>query len=217
MDLHAGFQKSLTSPFYAFVFARMGIRRLHAEMNSAYAQIRSMQRTKAKLEEKASPFDSARITSLGLVIGSLQAGQKENREILRGMGEYILQIGYQIDAFTTLEERFELLNCNVADRPAVDDEHSGMTFLMGAYCVEDSAEHRRDQSNDRPLHAAVNAHIQHVMFSTPEGRKATDGMFEKLFEPGGLFEGVPTYTRTPDGEMHRNPPKLVCLAGGGAQ
>ncbi|WP_332848691.1 hypothetical protein [Massilia sp. S19_KUP03_FR1] len=205
--------KCTRSVFFAM---RLGVRRLHAKLEQDYAQIRSLGRKKAILASGASPFNQDRIAKIDSEIADVRVHSTALRDVLRDAGKVLIQVGDQIDSETTLEQRFELMNCNVADRPTIDDEHSGMVYLMGVYCVEDSAQHRCDQFNDRPLHAAVNAHIHHQMFSTPEGRKVADEIFDEMLAPGGLLEKVSTYTRSSDGPMHRNPPRLVCVEGGAA-
>jgi hypothetical protein len=66
-----------------------------------------------------------------------------------------------------MAQRLELLNCNPADRAHLDAPEIGLINLIAVYCVEDSAWHRGDDFNDRPLFNAVNAEIMRVLFKMP--------------------------------------------------
>lgn len=134
------------------------------------------------------------------------------RSHVQHIGAVLIDLAPEIDKMTTLSQRLELLNCNRADRTDLgqsDETDLGMMHLMAVYCIEDSAEHRSDEWNDRPLHEAVNAEVHRVMFSTPEGKVASKGLFDELFSPGGMFEKVPRYYRQPDGAMLRQAPPLT--------
>ena len=160
----------------------------------------------------ANPFNLHRVAALDAAIVEMSATRDWVRETQQEIGRSLLDLAPAVDGITTLDERLELLNCNPADRAdlyKLNDPDLGMVHLIAVYCVEDSAEHRDDEWNDRPLHAAVNAEMHRVMFNTPEGRVASDKLFDGLFAPGGLFEGVPTYYRQPDGTMLRKAPSLT--------
>ena len=210
-------ESNAPSPIQIFIRLRMSARRQHAYLATINRALRMVRRRHERMVEAAMPFDGARRSKLEADIAEIEGIRDEARVLYREIGALLIAVADPIDAETTLEQRLELLNCNVADRTELPSDSQGMLYLMGVYCLEDSAGHRRDQFNDRPLHGAVNTHIQHVMFATPEGRAATDKLFDRLFAPGGLFEGVPTYTRKPDGTMLRNPPKLTLHEGGVAQ
>lgn len=197
----------LDQPIVAFMRLRLMARSAH-ELQSSYRWLcRLAERARSRLE--GGPFNAHRITQLDEQIAAINAELKVIRDHVQHVGAVLIEIGHEIDKVTTLEQRLELLNCNHADRGDIEESDCGMVLLMAAYCVEDSAFHRNDQWNDRPLHAAVNAEIHRVMFKTPEGRVASDKMFGELFAPGGLFEGVPTYYRQPDGTMLRKAPSLT--------
>jgi len=197
----------VSGPIAAFHRMRRNTRTVHENLDHAHTLIRIGKRYRARLE--STPFNGARIKALESEIAKVEDERKKLWEQQRLLGRALIDLAPWIDGTTTLEQRLELLNCNPADRDRIDEPDLGMVMLMAAYCTEDSAEHRGDQWNDRPLHAAVNAEMQHVMFHTPEGREVSDKLFDKLFAPGGMFEAVPRYYRQPDGTMLRQAPPLT--------
>jgi len=121
---------------------------------------------------------------------------------MRGYGRLLMDLALFIDTYTTLDERCDLLNVNIADRSQLSSD-DGVVRIVFAHGLEDSAERRHCQWNDGPLFRA--AQLVFVDFlATPEGRAVGD----TLFRPGGVFEGLPIYSTKPDGTMKRNPPKL---------
>jgi len=79
----------------------------------------------------------------------------------------------------------------------------GVVRIVFAHGLEDSAERRHCQWNDGPLFRAAQLVFADFL-SSPEGL----AVGASLFQPGGLFERVPTYSTKPDGTLTRNPPKL---------
>jgi hypothetical protein len=108
-----------------------------------------------------------------------------------------------IDAATTLADRCELLNINVADRDELTEE-DGIAKLIFLHGLEDSAMYRKQDYLDRPLNNALRWVFMDFLTETPEGRKVGDS----LFEAGGMFEFLPVYKQRPDGTMERCPPPL---------
>jgi len=197
----------LKSPIVAFMRLRLMARSAHAIEASYRGLLHLGRRARVRLE--AGQFNAHRISQIDEQIKAVDAEMKVVRDHIRHVGAVLIDLGPEIDKVTTLEERLELLNCNRADRKRIDEPNISMVLLMGAYCVEDSAQHRNDEWNDRPLHAAVNAEMHRVMFDTPEGKAVSDKLFDELFAPGGMFEKVPRYYRQPDGTMRRQAPPLV--------
>ena len=212
-------ERSLTdSPKSSVVFffhLRMLARGLHEELESLRTDARRARRERSRLE--ANPFNAHRIGLWDQYISRTDAFVKNSREALRLTGRDLIDLAPQVDAMTTMTDRLDLLNCNSADRADLPEPDIGLVQLIGVYCVEDSAEHRNDEWNDRPLHAAVNAEVQHVMFDTPEGRAASDKLFAGLFAPGGMFESVPKYYLQPDGTMLRQAPPLTLHDASGSR
>lgn len=166
---------------------------------------------------KDSPFDKHRLKEANFHRKAVQDHLQTIYRAQESMGRIITDMAPRIDAITTMEQRLELLNCNPADRTHLDETDIGLVHLIAVYCVEDSAAHRRDRLNDRPLHAAVNAEMIRVMFDTPEGRAARKPITDALFAPGGLLHGVPTYYRQPDGSMKRKAPALALHDAAGSR
>jgi len=203
-------QMGISSPIDAFHRARRNARIEYEKLEKAHRLIRVNNRAKSMLGD--SPFNTARIAALDAEIAIVEVERKKMREQQELLGRALVDLAPWIDATTTLDQRLELLNCNCADRAELGqlgEANPGMVHLIAVYCVEDSAAHRNDEWNDRPMHAAVNAEMHRVMFRTPEGKAASEGLFDELFAPGGMFEKAPKYFEQPDGTMLRQAPPLT--------
>jgi hypothetical protein len=133
-----------------------------------------------------------------------QLGEESRKlsDAMRKWGHFLMDFAAVIDAYSTLEQRCELLNVNAADRRALSPD-DGIVRIVFAHGLEDSAERRRAKWKDGPLFRAAEL-VFHEFLMTDAGRAVGD----TLFQPGGLFEKVPTYSQSPDGTMTRNRPKL---------
>lgn len=217
--LHTAFlpvEPMLNRPIVAFMRLRLMARSAH-EIRASYEDLmRIGRRARARLE--AGRFNAHCIAELDATIKTIETGLKAIRAHFQHVGAVLIDLAPEIDKVTTLGQRLDLLNCNHADRARLDKFDAadlGMMYLMSAHCVEDSAQHRNDEWNDRPLHAAVNAEVQRVMSHTPEGRAVSDKLFDELFAPGGMFEAVPRAYLQADGTLlHQAPPLTVYDANG---
>lgn len=203
------------APLTDFAIIRHYARANRARRADAKAQLRSIVQIAAQYRE--SPFDRHRLKKANAHMDTILEHLRSIRRADQALGRLIYELAPRIDAMTTMEQRLELLNCNVADRAELDEPNIGLIELIAAYCVEDSAAHRRDQYSDRPLYNAVNAEMMRVMFRTPEGRAASKPIMDSAFEPGGILHGVPTYYRQADGTMKRKAPSLVLHDAAGAR
>lgn len=168
----------LDQPIVAFMRLRHMARSAH-EIEASYRGLLHVGR-RARNRLDAGQFNAHRIAQLDEHINAVDAELKVIRDHIQRVGAVLIDLGPEIDKVTTLDQHLELLNCNHADRDSIDESNITMVLLMAAYCVEDSAEHRKDQRNDRPLHAAVNAEMHRVMFDTPEGNALSDKLFDEL-------------------------------------
>jgi hypothetical protein len=203
------------SVLVSFALVRHFVRDNYETTAQRWTQLRRARRDAKRLGD--SPFNRHRLDAMSKHIESLEACWRSGRACQQTLGRIIIDMAPRIDAVTTMEQRLELLNCNPSDRAELPEPDIGLVELIGVYCVEDSAAHRGDEFNDRPLHAAVNAEIMRVMFKTPEGRAASEQIFDAAFAPGGIFHGAPTYYRQPDGTMKRKAPSLVLHDASGAR
>ncbi|WP_198116906.1 hypothetical protein [Massilia rhizosphaerae] len=199
----------------SFALVRHFVRENYKTTNDRLAQLRRARRQAKMLGD--SPFNKHRQSAMQKHIESLEACWQSGRDCQKGLGRIIIDMAPRIDAQTTMAQRLELLNCNPADRSDLDEPDIGLVNLIAVYCVEDSAAYRGDEFNDRPLFNAVNAEIMRVMFKTPEGRAASEKIFDEAFAPGGIFHGVPTYYRQSDGTMKRKAPSLVLHDASGSR
>jgi hypothetical protein len=153
------------------------------------------------LKDHSNPFDAERIRKLEQRADELDAQSGALREAMRRYGYLLVDAAPQIDATTTLAERCDLLNVNVADRIGLSEDDGVVTILF-AHALEDSAERRRCEFKDGPLFHAL-LRVMMDFLDTPQGQAAGN----TLFEPGGMFEWLPWYRVSSDGSMtHMRPP-----------
>lgn len=194
---------------------RRELRTWQAQLNEARSECRRLRRQAKKLQQ-ASPFNHARAADLLFAAKMIDASRKVANEFFISIGRYLINVAPEFDAATTLEERCEILNVNVADRADLLPEH-GLVEIVNIYGLEDSAFYRNSIWKSGPLFEAINGEIMRVMFKTPEGRAKSKQLTDELFAPGGLFYGVPTYYQQPDGAMLRKAPALTVHDADGAR
>lgn len=192
-----------------FLFTRLNVRELDHALEHSHTLARIGRRAVLRLE--AQPFNKHRVEQLRVEVQEIEKVRDEVQKIQRGLGQALIGMAPEFDAATTFEQRCDLLGVNVVDRAQLPAD-SGLVHIASAYGLEDSAAGRSLPHKSGPLCAAIQTHMHHVMFTTPEGREAMDKMWEKLTEPGGLFQGLPIYDKADDGSMVRRPPKLALVA-----
>lgn len=100
---------------------------------------------------------------------------------LKEYGKLIMDMAIWFDHATTLQERCEALNVNIADRAELT-EKDGIIEIIFGHGLEDSATHRHSDHNwDKPLFRALAPAFVDLMNSTPETRAVTDQAFEDTF------------------------------------
>lgn len=191
-----------------FLHARRAMRQCDAAVTLFRTGMTAARRSAKKLEE-ASPFNATRAARLRAEADEIEVCYRWATEMQREMGAILLGGAAEIDAATTLDQRFELLNANVADRADVP-AGTGLVHLILVYCIEDSAAHRGEEWHDAPMGNAARQAMLDKMTNTPEGKVAMNALWDKETAPGGLFEGLfARYYRQPDGSMRRAPPRLT--------
>jgi len=195
--------KSMTlSLFYRL---RRHIRRLVDEEIQLRQEGRALHRKVRKLKEQANPFNHARITSLEAEEEISRQGRHEYSTAIKEAANLLIHLSKLITQLTTLEERFDMLNVNIADRNVCDKtDDTSIVAIAAEYGLEDSAMHRGSDWKKGQLAHAFNKVFIDFLCNTPEGK----AMGKTLFEPGGLLESVPTYQTQLDGTIKRMPPKL---------
>jgi hypothetical protein len=138
------------------------------------------------------------------MIAEAQHEIRETNDSLRKVGEDLMRIVAPIvDHLTSLEQRCDLLNVNVADRSKLVPG-AGLIEIASVHALEDSASTRGDDLKSGPFFESIHLVLIDFLTNHPEGRAVGD----TLFEPGGLLAGVPRYNRLPDGSMARCRPVL---------
>ena len=125
--------------------------------------------------------------------------------------DLLLDIGYCLRAFTEdidrlipINDLFDILEVNPADRPKVSAAPS-FTEIVFIHGLEDSATHRGSEWKEGPLFKAMARCMDDLMKNNPALQQE---MTDSLWGKGGMFEFVPTYSLGSDGKMHRNQPNL---------
>jgi hypothetical protein len=181
---------------------RRSARRAVAKQDRLHDEARRLRRSALSLRQLGSPFDRARILELEKQADQLGTERCKISDAMRGYGKLLMDLALFIDTYTTLDQRCDLLNVNIADRSQLSPD-DGVVRIVFAHGLEDSAERRHSQWNDGPLFRAAQLVFADFL-SSPEGL----AVGASLFQPGGLFERVPTYSTNRDGTLSRNPPKL---------
>ena len=144
--------------------------------------------------EAGTPFDQVRAAGYRARHEGIEPHWRAQLERRRVLGRELLEMAPAFDAATTLEQRLDLLNVNVADRADIRPG-AGLVLIIAGHCLEDSAARRRDEYSDGPLFNSVHLEIVITMASTAVGRAATDKIMTDLFGTLGVkpkLQLVPT-------------------------
>lgn len=149
------------------------------------------------------PFMAARIEQAQADIATLDEPLGRMRAFRRDVAGFLPELCRAADDLLTLEQKLDVLNVNAADRVGLEPD-ARMMDLIFRHALEDSAARRGQDFNDAPLFNVALLVFRDFLTKTPEGKAFGDAQFE----PGGMFERLPTYKRQPSGSMTRNPPRL---------
>jgi hypothetical protein len=103
-------------------------------------------------------------------------------EAIRECGYALMVAAPTIDACTTLAQRCDLLDINVADREGLT-ETDGLASLVFEHGKENSAACRRCEFKDGPLFHAINRVFLEFLSTTRDGQPGG----RSTFSPGGVF------------------------------
>lgn len=185
--------------------ARSVLRNVEAMVDSSMAE--------ARLVKKYRASGNLILIRNAEVIEARIAARKKD---IAAWNDLLLDIGYLLRAFTDdidrlipINDLFDILEVNPVDRSKVGATAS-FTNIVFVYGLEDSATHRGSEWKEGPLFKAMASCMNDLMKTNPAlQQKMTDSLFGK----GGMFEFVPTYSRTLAGNFERNPPKLRLADG----
>ena len=192
------------------VMIRRGIRRTVAILDCQRDKASRCRRYARIIKERANPFDAARIAILETHVDEATAMCKPLRESLKESGKLLASLAPMINAGTTLAQRCDVLNVNIADRTKLT-EADGLHEIVFAHGLEDSASRRNREWNDGELFQAMHQVFMDFLVNTSEGQALGDS----LFEAGGMFADAPMYRQAADGTMTRLPPRLSIVPTGG--
>lgn len=209
-----------TTPVMRFIALRMMATAGARNLDAIRQELRMIRRFLKKIDTD-SPFNSTRIFAANAELARLEGLRDFCKEVECKIGRAIIDTGRELDDLLTFEEMCDLLEVNAADRNAISsceftDKRDFMT-IASMFGADHSATYRGDGFKDGPVYWAIHGEIMRVMFETPEGREASDRMWKKLFQPGELFHGMPTYYRQPDGTFARKSADLTVHDASGAR
>ena len=182
---------------------RYNIRKAVDSLNAARDEAYQYGRKARQLKGYNSPFYAGRIAELELTASAIHKEMESTRETLRAWGYLLTDISHMLDTCTTLAQRCELVNVNVADRGDLTESDS-LVHIIFVHGLEDSAEHRGKDFKEGAMFEALQLVFMDFLTNTEEGKALNDS----LFEDGGLFESIATYTKDNDGNLKPLPPKL---------
>lgn len=184
---------------------RRYIREISKSFKMESALIQVLETHVSTLANQKNRFAKVRLERLNREIDHHRSCCKKLREFKLMCAKILIDIAPFVDACTTLAERCDLLNINQADRGELS-EKDGIIELINFHRLEDSASNRGKNSSNfnTPLLNAINSLMVDFLINTEEGK----ALGNSLFEPGGLFEWVPTYKAGPDGSLIQQAPPL---------
>ncbi|WP_423709644.1 hypothetical protein [Undibacterium sp. WLX3042] len=192
--------KELARPL---IQARHSIRKAVQSLNASRDEAYQHGRRARQLKAYGSPFYAGRIAELEQAASAIHKGTESLRGKLKAWGYLLTDIAHVLDSCTTLAQRCDLLNVNIADRGDLT-ESDGLIQIIFAHGLEDSAEHRGKDFKEGAMFEALQMVFMDFLTNTDEGK----ALGESLFEEGGLFESIATYTKDNDGNLKPTPPKL---------
>ena len=182
---------------------RYNIRKAVDSLNAARDEAYQYGRKARQLKGYDSPFYAGRIAELEQTASAIYKEMESTRETLKAWGYLLTDISHMLDTCTTLAQRCELVNVNVADRGDLTESDS-LVHIIFVHGLEDSAEHRGKDFKEGAMFEALQLVFMDFLTNTEEGKALNDS----LFEDGGLFESIATYTKDNDGNLKPLPPKL---------
>lgn len=163
---------------------RRSARTLQVVCNSFHARMNSARRA---LQLTELTGDTALRLSRQADVDILRLQSRACTEQARSIGRMLMDLAPRFDAATSADDRFSILNINVADRHAIEPEDMGFVTLVLAHGLEDSAFYRGTEIINSPLHNCLSAEMIRVMTQTDAGRKATADAIEENRAAGGIF------------------------------
>jgi len=200
------------SPLVRYVALRKCAVTLDRLISEHRAHIRMLGRAKSKLLEQ-SRFNTWRANVQQDAIDWWKSRLRPIEDLQQKLGRALIDIGAELDEALDFDGLCELLVVNTAERREIEnntftDKRDFMT-VASVFGFDNSATYRCKYSKGDPVYWAINEEIMRVMFDTPEGKVASDKMWQELFKPGGMFHGMPTYYMQPDGSVLRKSADLT--------
>lgn len=194
-------QRSVT---HYLIHQRRRARSALHELNIVADMNRAARRRAKQYRNSGNPIMIRRAETVEAQIAARNLVAKIWRDELAKIGRDLMTFADHINAALPTWEMCDLLEVNRVDRASIG-AMDGIIEIAYIQSLEDSATHRGSDFKQGPLAQAVMRYISHQL--------ATDAALqakahEHLFGKGGMFEFLPTYSRRPDGEFVKNPPKL---------
>lgn len=150
------------------------------------------------------PFTQATLDGL---LKAKRASQQLDNGAIQALGAHIVSLDRQVQRIMTFAHVADIFCINVSHRAEAEtyyNEH-GLLGLLFSARMEDTASSRGGDwrySEWGPSVIAVNEYMIDWMVKNSD-------QLPDPFAPGGPLYGVATYSRAPDGSLHRNAPPLT--------
>lgn len=201
-------------PSVAFAAVRICATMVDAEIRDISLSQRICKRAAKKLRA-ASPFNKARADQTEAQATDLEDVRKTSFRLRESLGRMLIDIGKELDRTLSFDQICDLLEVNSLEREEIRStnltEDRDFMIIASVFGYDHSATYRAPDHvrRDGVVYWSIQWEIMRVMFDTPEGRKASDEVWQKALEPGGPLYGMPTYYQDADGSMVRKSPDLI--------
>jgi hypothetical protein len=202
-----------------FCKMRYGIRRFDNSGDRVRSCIKTHRENIDALKATGSPFIRRQVERRETLIAEAQSVLDGMRKNIKAYAEHLLGLCDQLDTLLTLDQRFDLINTNVADRARYIEKAAelrcelGMLKLLTVFSAEDSAlwaEWRNPRVNTRLCGTVGSAMSECIIDAIMANRGARESVREGF---RSVFGDLPTYRRNGDGEMVRDPVELSVVRG----
>lgn len=183
---------------------RYACRKMICVLDKLHAINRRESRAARKWRETKNPILIRRAEIIESDVKARSDSMQEARDSLIRFGHDVMTAADFIDAAVPQSLLLDVLNVNHADRKKVSPG-DGVVAIAYIHGLEDSAMNQGSDWKQGPLAQAITRFISNELIHNEALNKSA---IEYLFGKGGMFEFLPTYKQSGDGNMIRQPPKL---------
>lgn len=158
---------------------RFTIRRIAITLRQRHDEANQHRRKARQIKQQGDPFSASKIKKLVQAANTIRVNSEPLRAKLKECGNFLADFSNLVDSCTTLAQRCELLNVNVADRSELK-EADGLADIIFAHGLEDSAEHRGKEFNEGIMFDALRLVFMDFLTETREGQRIGDSLLNDM-------------------------------------